>query len=134
VVLALSAWVYVLLRRTVRDQYQYPRGDRPIVPSSRHWQQWMREARAAAERGEWRDAVHLAYWSGISYLESSGAWKPDRARTPREYLGMLKESSGARDSLEAMTRRFEFIWYGQQSASSDDFEFSLAQLEKMGCR
>jgi len=134
VVLALCAWIYLLVRRSVRDEYQYPRGDRLIVPSSKHFQQWMREARTAAERGDWRDAVHLAYWSGISYLESSGAWKPDRARTPREYLRMLKASSGARDSLEAMTRRFEFIWYGQQSASSDDFQFSLAQLEKIGCR
>ncbi|HVH85134.1 MAG TPA: DUF4129 domain-containing protein [Terriglobales bacterium] len=134
VVLAFGAWVYVLLRRTGRDEYEYPRDGSAIVPSSKHWQQWMREARAAAERGDWRDAVHLAYWSGISYLESSGAWKPDRARTPREYVRILKQSSASRGPLEALTRRFEFVWYAQQPASSDDFQFTVAQLEKIGCR
>ena len=133
-VLAFCAWIVVLLRRTARDEYTYPREGDVFVPSSRHWQQWLKEARQAADRGDWREAVHLAYWSGVSYLESSGIWKPDRARTPREYLRLLKESNASRPALEALTRRFEFVWYAQQPASSDDFQFSLAQLEKIGCR
>jgi hypothetical protein len=133
-VIAFCAWIVVLLRGTARDEYTYPRDGDFFLPSSKHWQQWLRDARQAADRGEWRNAVHLAYWAGISYLESSGVWKPDRARTPREYLRLLKESNVARPALDALTRRFEFIWYAQQPASSEDFQFSLAQLEKMGCR
>lgn len=133
-VLAFCAWIVVLLRSSTEDQYTYPRDGDSFLPSSRHWQQWLSEARQAADRGEWRSAVHLAYWGGISYLESSGAWKPDRARTPREYLRLLKESNLARPALDALTRQFEFIWYAQQPASGEDFQFSLAQLEKMGCR
>lgn len=134
IILAFAVWIYLLLRRTARDEYSYPRDDGPLVPSARHWQQWLKDARVAAERSDWREAVHLAYWSGISYLESSGAWKPDRARTPREYVRMFGESGGRRTSLEALTQRFEFIWYAQQHASMEDFQFSLAQLEKIGCR
>jgi uncharacterized protein DUF4129 len=134
IVLAFAVWIYLLLRRTARDEYSYPRDDGALIPSARHWQQWLKDARAAAERGDWREAVHLAYWSGISYLESSGAWKPDRARTPREYVRMFGEAGERRGSLEALTQRFEFIWYAQQRASMEDFQFSLAQLEKIGCR
>jgi hypothetical protein len=64
-------------------------------------------------------------------------WKPDRARTPREYLRAYKAQTGAggrREPLEALTRRFESLWYAQQAAAPEDFQFSLAQLEKIGCR
>jgi hypothetical protein len=137
VILGFLVWLYVLLRRTARDDYAFPRDGLGFVPSAKPWQQWLRDAHAAAERGDWRDAVHLAYWCSISYLESSGVWKPDRARTPREYLRTYKAQTGAggrRESLEALTRRFESVWYAQQAAAAEDFQFSLAQLEKIGCR
>jgi len=134
VTLGFIVWLYVLLRHPARDEYAYPGDGGAAAPSYKHWQVWLRDARAAAERGDWREAVHLAYWSGISYLESSGAWKPDRARTPREYLRMLPDVSGRREPLAALTKRFEGTWYAQQLASPEDFAFSLAQLEKIGCR
>jgi hypothetical protein len=133
VILGFVVWLYFLLRRTSRDEYAYPQGDVMPAHSHKHWQQWLREARAAAERADWREAVHFAYWSGISYLDSTHAWKPDAARTPREYIRMLADPI-RREPLEALTRRFEFVWYAQQSASSEDFQFSLAQLERIGCR
>ena len=134
VTLGLIWWLYSLLRRTARDEYAFPSGDRTLIPSHKRWQQWLAEARAAAQRGDWREAVHLAYWSGISYLESSGTWKPDRARTPREYLRILPDVSERREPLTELTRRFESTWYAQHPASPADFEFSLSQLEKIGCR
>src|SRR5215813_1562922 len=134
VTLGFATWLYFLLRRTAREEYSYPRDGGEFIPSSKHWQQWIREARAEAERGDWREAIHLGYWGGISYLESSGAWKPDRARTPREYLRMLPDVSDRRTPLDALTRRFELTWYASQPASSTDFDFALLQLEKLGCR
>ena len=134
VTLGFAVWIYFLLRRTVRDEYSYPRDAGELVPSSKHWQQWLCEARAAADRGDWREAIHLGYWSGISYLESSGTWKPDRARTPREYLRMLPDVSERREPLEALTRRFERTWYASEAASPADFDFALSQLAKIGCR
>jgi hypothetical protein len=134
IILGFVIWLYFLLRRTARDEYSYPRDAGEFAPSSKHWQQWMREARVAADRGDWREAIHLAYWSAISYLESSGAWKPDRARTPREYLRMLPDVSGRREPLEVLTKRFELTWYANHAASPSDFDFALTQLEKIGCR
>ncbi len=78
--------------------------------------------------------IHLAYWAGISSLESGGAWKPNRARTPREYLRMVGTRSPHHRPLSALTRKFEVVWYGERVAAEADFQETLAQLEQLGCR
>jgi len=127
--------VVIWLRRTVqREIIDWPREPIPFAPSKKHWRRWLAEAREAAQQGRWRDAIHLAYWAAISQLEQGGAWAPDRARTPREYLRLLPGSSDKRPVLDALTRRFEIIWYGQHDAGADDFSDTLVQLERLGCR
>lgn len=106
--------------------------DLPV--SAKEWSIWLSEARAAAARGDWRDAVHLAYWAGISFLEREGFWKPDRARTPREYLRLIAAQSEQRETLTALTRIFELTWYAKRDASEQTFSQTLEQLEKLGCR
>jgi hypothetical protein len=93
----------------------------------------MAEARAAADRGNWREAIHLAYWCGVSFLEAQGMWRPDYARTPREYLRLLPSSSQHHPPLAALTRSFEVVWYGTQEADADSYSQTLAHLEKLGC-
>jgi uncharacterized protein DUF4129 len=129
--LALAYWIF----RTVRDNA----GVETLLPgtlavSSKEWGIWMAEARAAADAGRWRDAVHLAYWAGISYLETQGWWPPDRARTPREYLRLLPSSSQHSPALRELTRNFEIVWYGTQPADADAFSQAVAELEKLGCQ
>jgi len=131
---ALLALIYIVYRTIWRG-----RDDTEIVPrdlpvSAKEWAIWLAEARAAAAKGEWRDAIHLAYWAGISFLERQGFWKPDRARTPREYLRLLSASSEHRDTLAALTRIFELAWYAKRGASEVTFSQTLAELEKLGCR
>jgi uncharacterized protein DUF4129 len=105
--------------------------DLPI--SAKEWAIWLSEARATAAKGEWRDAIHLAYWAGISFLERQGTWKPDRARTPREYLRLLSSSSEYRETLTALTGIFELAWYAKRGASEKTFSQTLEALEKLGC-
>jgi len=106
--------------------------DLPV--SAKEWAIWLKEARAAAAKSEWRDAIHLAYWAGISFLERQGMWKPDRARTPREYLRLLASSSEHRETLKALTQIFELAWYAKRGASERTFSQTLQELEKLGCR
>ncbi len=106
----------------------------PFAPSAKNWRRWLAEARTAAQQSNWREAIHLAYWAGVSHLEESGAWVPDRAHTPREYLRLLSAGSAMRPALTALTRQFEVVWYGDRSAGADDFRDVLAQLELLGCR
>ena len=102
--------------------------------SDKHWSAWLSESRAAAENGSWRDAVHLAYWAAISFLEAQALWRPDRARTPREYLRLLPASAAARAPLDALTRDFEHAWYAQQPAGASEYQRVLQHLDAIGCR
>ena len=112
------------------------------VAARKSWQEWIRAARLAADRGNFREAVHSCYWAGIAYLEDLGAIAVDRTRTPREYLRLIDESENAqpadraqrRDSLAGLTSRLERIWYGLRPAAQQDFQDSMQLLEKLGCR
>lgn len=109
---------------------------------TRSWQEWIRLAREASHRGDFREAVHAAYWAGIARLEDLGAVPKDRTKTPREYLWFVSHSdfgvpdskSSPREPLKFLTSRMEQIWYANRGAKADDFRESLVQLEALGCR
>jgi hypothetical protein len=123
------------IRRLRRPQEDIPEREIiPFAPSARGWRTWLADARALAQQQDWRNAIHMAYWAGISYLEEHGAWKPNRARTPREYLRLIGTRAAQYPVLAALTRKLEIVWYGYGSAAEADFEEALGQLEKLGCR
>ena len=132
---ALTLLVFWTVNRLRRKEDEAPsREIIPFSPSAKSWRTWLAQARNSAEKQDWRNAIHLAYWAGISFLESGGAWKPNRARTPREYLRLLSTRNSNYPSLSALTRKFEIVWYGDRPADQQDFQETLAQLEKLGCR
>jgi Domain of unknown function (DUF4129) len=110
------------------------------VPA-RSWQQWIFLGRGAASQGDYRMAIHCAYWAGITRLEELGALPADRAKTPREYLRTMSKSNllvsethtTRYEALSQLTSRLEKIWYGYHVATETDFLDSLAQLEVLGC-
>jgi len=128
----LAIWTVRRLRRPKEELPQ--REIIPFSPSARGWRTWLAEARALAQKQDWRNAIHLAYWAGISYLEERGAWKPNRARTPREYLRLVGTRASQYPVLAALTRKLEVVWYGYGDAAESDFQETLGQLEKLGCR
>ena len=105
------------------------------------WQEWIREAREAASRNNFREAVHSAYWAGIARLEDLGVVPKDRTKTPREYLQLVVQPADAQLALTpvhqapltALTNGLERIWYANRGASLVDFHESLRHLETMGC-
>ncbi len=131
-VLLLAIWTIRRLRRP--DEELPQREIIPFSPSARSWRSWLAEARSFAQRQDWRNAIHMAYWAGISYLEENGAWKPNRARTPREYLRLIGARAVQYPVLAALTGKLELVWYGYGIAQEEDFQETLGQLEKLGCR
>ncbi len=139
VVFALLA--FALSRRMLRQADTSSlelQGAPPLGPT---WRDWAKRALAAATRGDYRAAVHAAYWAGVYRLEDLGVWQLDRARTPREYLRMLKSESASAGvspqhgvALAALTQRLETTWYGYRPATSQDFHEAVSQLEALGCR
>jgi hypothetical protein len=130
-ILAVAYWMYRTIRSNTGVETILPHSS-PI--SSKGWKLWMNDARLAADRGNWRDAIHLGYWCGISFLEAQGLWRPDTARTPREYLRLMPTASEHCETLSSLTRTFELVWYGTQEADANAFVETLAQLEKLGCQ
>ena len=102
--------------------------------AAKPWRLWIEESEAAAHKGLWREAIHLAYWSAISFLEERGLWRPDQARTPREYVRLLPSTSEQRSALSRLTRQLEATWYGREEAGPEAFAEALTQLENLGCR
>ena len=106
------------------------------------WQEWIRAARDAARRGDFREAIHSVYWAGITCLEDEGAITQDRTRTPREHLRLFTEiaaasappSSRRLACLTDLTVRVEQVWYGRSPAGVQDFEACMSQVEELGCR
>lgn len=134
VVLAGLGLLYVVYRSIFRNPELEEVVPRDLPVSAKEWTIWLAEARAAAARGDWRDAVHLGYWAGISFLERQGFWKPDRARTPREYLRLISPTAEQRETLTMLTQIFELTWYAKRPAAESTFSQTLEQLEKLGCR
>jgi hypothetical protein len=132
--LAGLALLYLVYRSILRDREMEEVIPKDLPVSAKEWTIWLSEARAASAQGDWREAIHLAYWAGISFLEQQGFWKPDRARTPREYLRLISAASEERETLTALTRIFELAWYAKRDASEATFAQTLEQLEKLGCR
>jgi hypothetical protein len=127
----LAVWLYRQSRERLLDR---PREIVPFVPSARSWRSWLAEAREKATLGEWRDAIHLGFWAAVSRLESDGVWRPDKARTPREYLNAIPAVSENKPPFAAVTKTFEAAWYGGRPASASDFERFMTELERLGCR
>jgi len=127
----LAVWLFRRSRERLLDR---PKEIVPFVPSERSWRAWLAEARDKATLGQWREAIRLGFWAGVSRLESDGVWRPDKARTPREYLNAIPSLSENKGPFAAVTRAFEVAWYGGRPASAGDFERFMAELEKLGCR
>jgi uncharacterized protein DUF4129 len=134
VVLAVLALGYFVLRTMLQNARVESIMPDVLPVSAKQWRVWMKEAHTAAAQGLWREAVHLAYWAGISFLEESGMWRPDQARTPREYLRLLPADSEHRSTLKSLTRRLEVTWYGNEIAGPETFSETVANLETLGCR
>jgi hypothetical protein len=135
----IAYWVFRNWFRSARAQEMALSA--AAVPA-RSWQEWIFAARKAAGRGDYRMAVHCAYWAGIARLQDAGTLAPDRAKTPREYLQALSKAkllmpetlATRRDALSLLTARLERTWYGSQIATEADFRDSLTQLEILGCQ
>lgn len=103
------------------------------APIGNDWRRWLREARDAAGRGDFRAAIHAAYWTAIVRMEETKSLPEDRARTPRESLRMIGRDSSAYAPLSQLTRRFELVWYGYRDATAADWDDAAQQLEILGC-
>jgi hypothetical protein len=127
--LACCYWVYRTIsgRRTGAELPQ----SSPAAASEPKF--WLRDALAATDRGDYREAIHLGYWAAIARLEYLKILKRDDSRTPRESLRLLEAHPDTQAHMRELTQHFELIWYGYRPASASDWLGMKTQLEKIGC-
>jgi hypothetical protein len=142
IIVAVVVWLAMALfrywtRRAALEELQAP----DSLVFVRTWQEWIHAAREAAARGDFREAVHSAYWAGISHLEDSEVLRKERTRTPREYMRLVSnstqlEASGrkTREALSVLTLVLEQVWYGRRPASNQDFANAMQSVEALGCQ
>jgi hypothetical protein len=99
------------------------------------WQEasrnWAALAQSAADKGDWRDAVHSLYWASVTELEGRRVWRQNNARTPREYLRLLQTSAPQYKPLRQLTQALERIWYGLGPAERSDYDTALKLYEEL---
>jgi hypothetical protein len=125
-------WFFIRIERSARVRLVPDVEPAPGSPSAREWQLWVKDAQAAAAGGLWREAIHSVYWASSARLESGRSWPADRARTPREYLGLLRGNDPRKPTLTALTRSFERTWYGGRDAAATDFNSAMALAAELG--
>jgi uncharacterized protein DUF4129 len=125
--LILLAWLAYTLTRVSYRRIPAHEGEVRATPA----RDWVEEARKAATRGEYRDAIRIIYGAAVLALGEAGAWQVDPSRTHREYARLLPRDSLRRPHLIALTDCFERVWYGRAQASARDYEAALAELESL---
>ena len=95
--------------------------------------EWTSGALAAFRAGDTREAIRCAYNAAIRRVEEEGGWRIDLARTPREYLALLRSNDSRRAPVKELTEQFERVWYGNRTVSEGDIRSLMTNLEKLGC-
>ena len=126
---ALLVWVQrVMQRQRLSIKLESSRGIAGWQETSRNWAAL---ANIAAEKGDWRDAVHSLYWASVTELEGRRVWRQNTARTPREYLRLLQPDAPQYRPLRQLTQALERIWYGLREARRTDYDLALSLYEEL---
>jgi hypothetical protein len=129
----LLVLVFWLVRFLTRSGTQIGMDLEGASRPGKDWRDWLRSAREAAEHGDYRAAIHAAYWAGVARLEDRNLLEQDRSRTPRESLRLVRRESTEYAPLAQLTGRFELVWYGYRPATATDWGDAMQQLERLGC-
>ena len=125
--------LFLLLRNVTRQRLRVSLGGeaREAAAWNREAEDWAAWAEQRADSGEWRDAVHCLYWAAIVLLEQRRAWRHNPARTPREYVRLLRAGSAQQKSLLGLTRILERVWYCLRDTSAEEYAEARVLYERI---
>jgi hypothetical protein len=98
------------------------------------WRDWAREAAEQSAQGNFREAIHSAYWATLHRLAEVRARSIDPSRTPRENVALLAENAAERHALAEVTAIFELAWYSVATPSPEEFRTLTERSEECGCK
>lgn len=95
--------------------------DDPMSALSRPPEGWASIADQLAARGQFREAIRHLYLALLSRLHRDGAIDYDPTCSNWEYLSAFKGPSDLKPPFRELTRRFDFVWYGNLDASESSY-------------
>jgi hypothetical protein len=98
-----------------------PLSDEPMSALSRPPEGWATIADQLAAQGQFRDAIRHLYLALLSRLHRDGAIDYDPTCSNWEYLSAFKGPPELKPPLRELTRRFDFVWYGNLDASQASY-------------
>jgi hypothetical protein len=96
--------------------------DDPMSALSRAPQGWAELADRLAAEGEFREAIRHLYLALLSRLHRDGAIDYDPTCSNWEYLATFKGAREHKPPFRELTRRFDFVWYGNLDATLASYQ------------
>jgi hypothetical protein len=127
----LVFWLIRTFRRTVATGVGLHFGE--SIGGRRASADWIARALQSARAGDLREAMRCAYQALVFRLEEEGVWRVDEARTPREYLRLLRPSDRRHTAVADVIHRFERVWYGGVVADPGEAGEIMRRLRELGC-
>jgi hypothetical protein len=95
--------------------------DDPMSALSRPPEGWAGLADQLAAKGQFREAIRHLYLALLSRLHRDGAIDYDPTCSNWEYLSQFKGDSSLKPPFRELTRRFDFVWYGNLDANERSY-------------
>ena len=92
---------------------------------------WIDLARNCASKGAYRDACRAVYMSIIFYLDEKELIKYDNAKTNMEYLQLVRSKAELYTPLKEIVNIFEFVWYGEQPGSKEEYDTCIEYYDRV---
>lgn len=89
------------------------------------------EATTAAGRGDFTEAIRCLFLSLVHRLDEQGRIGFQKARTNREYLGLLEAEPSVRRELTVFVDTLDDHWYGQRPAARDRFDDCQIRYDRL---
>src|SRR6185437_594112 len=95
-------------------------------------QGWKEEATILAEKADWREACRAIYMSSLRSLHESSVIEFAPTRTNYEYwYGLAPRSEILARSFRSLANQVELVWFGNKTATQDDYETCCKELVKV---
>lgn len=85
------------------------------------------QARAAADAGDWRQAVRKVYIALLHDLDKRAIVSLNPAWTNREYLNAVRAQGRLYPAMRELTDRFDVLWYGRHPGDRETYEQCLSR-------
>ncbi|MEW6435217.1 MAG: DUF4129 domain-containing protein [Myxococcota bacterium] len=93
----------------------------PMSALSRPPESWAGLADQLAAAGNFREAIRHLYLALLSRLHRDGAIDYDPTLSNWEYLSAFKGPGELKPAFRELTRRFDFVWYGNLDATATSY-------------